>query len=204
MFNLSIRSSLPFIAKTFHTSLQTNRLFAFRAQFIPPVSSGPLAMYSTPNRINFFVTKFMDENPGITKSEIKLLEKFLRFIPDFEKSNISPPGFRTECLPHQSILKMLQIPEEKLTPRHIKRTLESLGFEIRKAEFLNHVEMHLKYGGVTLIPTKDADYLVSLSSNLQKAETIEELQSIYRAVKKTPSYEHFRTGDAPKESVLDF
>lgn len=171
MFNPSIRSGFPIIARTF----QTARSFA------------PLAMYSTPRRINDYVTTLMQER------------KFLWLINAEEKAYFRPP--LEECLPQKNlILQLLRPSPKELTQKQVSEKLKEIGFDIRKAEFLNVVESLLTYGGSGSIPLSDSDDLVRLLQDIKNAGTIEELQSVYTAVKGSPCFEYFGTG----KMVLDF
>lgn len=185
MFNLSVQSSLPVLARR---SLQAfTRPSLFRAQFL-----GPLAMYSTPNQVNQLVAKFKKDNPGIEGSEVRAFSKFLHLVPDHLIPKSGYPKFEKKSLPHKNcLLQMLQTPPEQLTQKQILSTLKKIGFETRKAEFLNAVEKRLAEGGARGVSTEDAEYLVQLSSKLQKAETVKELKACYQELKEAAAIAHF-------------
>jgi hypothetical protein len=189
MFNLSTHSSIPVMARAFQA---ITRPSTFRVH-----SFGPLALYSTPSRIKNLVAKYRKENPGIEPSGIRDFRKFLQLIPDQLQSE---PSFKKDSLPNKNlVLQMLQTPQEQLTPKQIQKTLVKIGYEIRKAEFLNRIEECLNYGGVGK-PIEDAEYLVNLSSRIQKAKTSRELKALYQEIKQSAFIKHLGSFGL----VLDF
>lgn len=190
MFNPTIRSSLPTMARAFRASCLPSRMFTFRAQMLSP------AMYSTEGKIHELVAFFKKKNPEAEKPVVLQFKKFLQLHPGIEKPTFFLSEFRIESLPHKNlILQMLQTPFEKLNQRRIDRVLDGIGFEPRKSRFLNYVECTLEHGAWAVLSVEDADYFVELSAKLQKARTIDELQTLYKAETDTPFSRNLATDE---------